>query len=60
MRVGMLEPVRTSLVELADKVSSNKDLESENGATCLKHSHTRKLLQAYSPFQKKKIIKTDS
>jgi hypothetical protein len=60
MRVGMLQSVCTKLVELADKVSSNKDLENENGATCLKHTHTRKLLQAHSPFQKKKVIKTDS
>jgi hypothetical protein len=61
MRGGMLEPVCTSLVELADKVSSDmkKNPESENGAVHLKNSHTRKLLQAHFPFQKKKVTKTD-
>ena len=43
MRGGMLEPVCTSLVEMADKVSSDKkkkDLESKNVAVRLKHTVT--------------------
>jgi hypothetical protein len=58
----MLEPICTSLVELADKVSSNQKKspgEREWRSASQTHPHMRQLLQAHSPVQKKKVIKTD-